>query len=1159
MSEQEPIDPGMLELFRGELEAHVPPLVQGLAAEKHPADQLQGMTRAAHSIKGAARIVGIEALADLAHEMESRLQDAVKSGAIPPGQMDALRAGAEFFEQLTQTPLDEMSHWLSVRADEVGELKARLSENKADPSPQPPPSRGGGDTAATPQAAVVSPPLEGGGRGRGSLASQPPVLAQEPLDPDMLDMFRMEVEGHAANLNDGLLGLEANPKDAEKLKSLMRAAHSIKGASRIVGIELGVKLAHAMEDCFVAAGDGTLELLPEHIDVMLRSVDMFVKLADCPPGTAERWLTDRSGEMVSLAAALDVLAKTGELHEEHVEAAEAAARSGAKMAAVGDVVAASRPHPASGSAGSNPTADGAGTAPRREVPPIEPLDESMLDLFRMEVEGHTAALNEGLLALEQSADVKPALQGLMRAAHSIKGASRIVGIEMGVKLAHAMEDWFVAAQNDKVALEPAQIDLLLRGVDLFSQLSIAAASAPQATEWLTQHYFDLDELAVQLNELVASGGKKPPAAAPASSASNVPAAPAGQSAASLPVTTMEAKTPATSTSMPTSGGTNTSVPTKPGAAKVVRVAAENLNRLLGLAGESLVETRWHARFAESLVHLKRQQMRLAASLRNLRRTVDATENASAVEGPLSDAERRATECSRLIIERLTEFERFTHRADMLSQRLYREAVGSRMRPFDDGVQGFPRLVRDLARQLGKRVQFLVEGRQTEVDRDVLERLEAPLNHLLRNALDHGLEGPDERTKTGKPPVGTLKIEARHRAGMLLISVSDDGRGVDLERVKARILERKLAAPEMVAKMTEAEILEFLFLPGFSTAKQVTDVSGRGVGLDVVQTMVQEAAGVVRITTKSGQGTSFHLQLPITLSVLRALLVEVQGEPYAFPLSRIERLLAFDASELKSLDNRQFVSVNGENIGIVSAAQVLDLGEEQPHRGSMFAVVVGDRTNKYALVVDRFIGESELVVRPLDARLGKVPAVSAASVLEDGTPCVILDIEDVVRLTDGVLSGDKLRKLGTGQEAAAKHRKRVLVVDDSFTVRETERKLLERHGYDVKTAVDGMEGWNAVRSAQFDLVISDVDMPRMNGIEFVRSIKQDERLRSIPVVIVSYKDREEDRMRGMDAGANYYLTKSSFQDDTFIRAVTDLIGASDDIVPQTLIMSRGRKP
>jgi two-component system sensor histidine kinase and response regulator WspE len=468
-----------------------------------------------------------------------------------------------------------------------------------------------------------------------------------------------------------------------------------------------------------------------------------------------------------------------------------------------------------------------------------------------------------------------------------------------------------------------------------------------------------------------------------------------------------------------------------------------------------------------------------------------------------------------------------------------------MRPFADGLQAFPRMVRDLGRTLGKQVRLEVVGESAQVDRDILQKLDAPLGHLLRNAVDHGVEKPNERRAVGKPAEAVVRLEARHSAGMLQITVSDDGGGIDLDKLRQTVIARKLTTEETAEKLSEAELLEFLFLPGFTMRDVVTDVSGRGVGLDVVQDMLKQVRGTIRVSSQLGKGTRFQLQLPLTLSVIRALLVEIGGEPYAFPLAYIVRTLHLSKDKIESLEGRQHFAFDGQQIGIVPAHQVLERGNLTLTSDELPVVVVGDHTATYGLVVDRFLGSRELVVQTLDARLGKIKDIAAGALMEDGAPVLIVDVEDMIRSVGKIAANDGLSKVERGANAAERRRrKRVLVVDDSLTVRELERKLLTHQGYEVEIAVDGMDGWNAVRTGQFNLVVTDVDMPRMDGIELVTLIKKDPHLKALPVMVVSYKDREEDRNRGLAAGADYYLTKGSFHDETLLQAVADLIGGAD---------------
>ncbi len=549
---------------------------------------------------------------------------------------------------------------------------------------------------------------------------------------------------------------------------------------------------------------------------------------------------------------------------------------------------------------------------------------SLLELFRMEAEGQTATLSAGLVALEGASASPEVIEPLMRAAHSLKGAARIVGLDVAVRVAHAMEDCFVAAQKGKLVLQSGHIDILLRGVDLLVQ--VAQLAEAELESWQADHAPEIDALVAELtavNSGVGSGewgvgsgkatareveGASPEAAhepievlpeqeletAPTElGPSESPRAPEQLDPSAHSETFPPAHSPlptAHSETLPTQG--------------VVRVTAESLSRLMGLAGEALVQTHRLRPLVDALWRLRGRQIGLLEDLQILEDRLagagpgtngtDARLHLSAAgHERLAKARSRAAEDLQGLAETVEAIEAFARASEDLSSRLHHEVLASRMRPMADGIRGFPRLVRDLARELGKQARFEVDGEATGVDRDILDRLEAPLNHLIRNALDHGIESPEERRAAGKNSVAIIRLEARHCAGMLQIVVSDDGRGVDLERLRAKVVDRGLTTVAMARRLGEAELLDFLFLPGFSTKEQVTAVSGRGVGLDVVQSMVHSVRGSVRVASRPGKGTRFILQLPITVSVIRALLVEIAGEPYAFPLSRIDRILMVD--------------------------------------------------------------------------------------------------------------------------------------------------------------------------------------------------------------------------------------------------------------------------
>lgn len=972
-------------------------------------------------------------------------------------------------------------------------------------------------------------------------------------DASMLELFRLEVEQHAAVLTEGLLRLEEDPGSAEKIEPLMRAAHSIKGAARLVGLSYAVGLAHKMEDCLVAAQGGKLSLTADDIDLLLKGVDMLALISDLTHDETVELPQMRQTELSNLEKALEGVIAVDKKAKEKPAGTPPPEKSvdikspnqpGADEKAFAD-----GRQPAK--KGIKKTTSRKTTALSSEEPPAalpaeihsvgSLTDPSMMELFRLEVDQQGQVLTDGLLQLEEDPISPEKIEPLMRAAHSIKGAARLVGVNLAVGLAHRMEDCLVAAQSGKLRLSPDDIDVLLKSNDMLCAIGQLTEQPDSAFSAMQQETYN--QLLEALSAILT--GHRPsvkqvmdselPTEKTLDDNRDEMEAPADQKVQEIkskqapiePVKKEKEKNVAALA-----------------ADRVLRISAEQLNRLMGLAGESMVEARWLRPYAESMLRLKRRQAEIVTLLDGLREQLDENLDRDKLRRMLRDAQGRAAECRQILADRLAELESYDRRAVNLSSRLRREVVTSRMRPFGDGVQGFPRMIRDLARQLGKQVQLQIDGQATMVDRDILEKIEAPLNHLLRNSMDHGIEPAEQRETAGKPARGTIRLSAYHQSGMLSVVVEDDGRGVDTERLRKKVVERKLVTEEMSANLSEAELMEFLFLPSFSTKDEVTEISGRGVGLDVVHDVVQEMRGMVRATSQLGSGTRFQLQLPLTLSVLPALLVEIADEPYAFPLARIERIMHVPKQSLREVEGHQYISVEDHHVGLVSAYQVFGFNEVNSQRDELPVVVLGERKNSYGLVVDRFLGERDLVVHVLPPQLGKIKDISSAALMENGAPLLVVDVDDMLRSIEKIVTVGRLNRVGDPQQKDDQvKRKRILVVDDSITVREVERKLLTASGYLVDVAVDGMDGWNALREGSYDLVISDIDMPRMDGIELVRMIRQDDKYRDMPVMIVSYKDREEDRYRGLEAGANYYLTKGSFHDETLREAVIDLIGVA----------------
>lgn len=745
-------------------------------------------------------------------------------------------------------------------------------------------------------------------------------------------------------------------------------------------------------------------------------------------------------------------------------------------------------------------------------------DLSMFDLFRIEVENQSAQINKDLLELEHDPTSSILLESVMRASHSLKGAARMVSVEYVVRIAHVMEDCFVAAQKQQLHLSSADIDVLLSAVDYI--VAVLEITEGDIEQWYKENQENIDECIKSLGNILKNEESDKDVLK--AKHENISEHHQQQKQFDNRLIAQE------------NNGTRFDD-------RTLRVDADRMTKILGMSSELLVESRSLGEFTKSLLLVKRKHDLLMEKLESL-----FVSDANILS--LEQEERRRNsiqildDCRQILGQKISSLDEFDHKSTNLAKKLYNEIAGSRMRPFLDGVAGFKRMVRDLARTLHKEVKLVIVGEDCPVDRDVLEKLKAPLNHLLRNSVDHGVESNDIRVQSGKSSQAIITLSASHVGGMLLITVKDDGAGIDLEKLKRRLHEKGLVGEKIAAGMEEAELLEFLFLPDFSTRDEVTELSGRGVGLDVVRDMVRDLGGRIVVKNKFGYGVKFELQLPLSVSVISALLVNIANEPYAFPLSKVDRIIKVNSNEIHSLEGRQYVHIDGENIGLISGAQILGFNSVDTSEEEFTIILISDRIDRYGVVVDEYIGQKTLSVHKLDERLGKIPDISAASLTESGEPLFIFDVDDMVRSINHVITGGRIGDVYKGTLNKEKStRKRILVVEDSLTVREIEKNILELRGYYVDVAVDGMDAWNAVRSSNYDLVVTDVDMPRMDGIELVNSIKTDLHLKELPVMIVSYKDRAEDRRRGLEAGADYYLAKGNIQDDALIDAVEDLVG------------------
>jgi two-component system chemotaxis sensor kinase CheA len=466
----------------------------------------------------------------------------------------------------------------------------------------------------------------------------------------------------------------------------------------------------------------------------------------------------------------------------------------------------------------------------------------------------------------------------------------------------------------------------------------------------------------------------------------------------------------------------------------------------------------------------------------------------------------------------------------------------KMLPISTILEGFPRMVRDISSQQGKEVQLVISGEETELDKKVLEGIKTSLIHILRNCIDHGIEEPDVRVVLGKQRHGTIKISAVHEADNVVITIEDDGRGIDLDQIKQIALKKRLVSSHDLEEMTEKEILNIVFMDGYSTSPVVTDVSGRGMGLDIVKRDITNLKGQVVLETQKDKTTKFILVLPLTIAVIQALLVKVQNMLFALPMLSITESVKMSINDVSTVEGRMAIPFREHIVPLTRLNEVLELPplkeEEGKAKNEMSVLIATYLDRRIGFIVDEIVGEEEVFIKSLGKHLGKVKNVSGAIIMASGEVVVVLDIVDLMANSAFSLPSN-IRKLHAPR---MKHKeKRILVVEDAFSTRELEKSILETHGYLVDTAIDGLDALDRMTNIKYDLIVSDVEMPRMDGFELCRTLKRREEYKDIPFVMVTALQKEEDKRKGMEVGAAAYIVKSAFEQMNLLETIERLVG------------------
>lgn len=901
-------------------------------------------------------------------------------------------------------------------------------------------------------------------------------------ESELLHIFREEANEHLTQMNEGLLRLEADGgQDMALLRDIFRSAHSLKGAARAVGWAQIERAAHRLEDLFQRAVEDHLRITPEIADAAYDALDLIQRALDGLPEDVE--LTQTVLDMLSTL-----------------------------------------------SAAPQPTAAPTKPAQARMTTPAiqDEGSQELLSIFRIEAAEHLQMLNEGLLQIETG--VMPDSAGLLRemnrSAHSLKGAARAVGFGLIETVSHYMEEILQSAQHNTLALTPEIADSLYDGLDLIQQALDGDETAPDALSTVLEN----------LERLVASSTTSN--AAPSASAVEagpapvIPAAPA-RSAPEETITTRTGEMPA--------------LGLRP-LEETIRVAVHKLDALMAESSELLVarmqaeaRQRRIADLRRSLARWQREWRSVRASyIRLVRRAQEQSDEIGVELGTLFkflESNQRYLGAMHRDLGQLAQvFAQDSMQLAVLADLLQDDVADLRLMPFETIIGGFQRMVRDLARDIGKQVSLEIQGAHVEIDKAVLDALKDPIMHLLRNAVDHGLETPEERITSGKPPDGVVRLRVEQRGSEIGVSVEDDGRGLDVLRIRRKAVERGLMNEAEAQALTEDEARLLIFQPGFSTSETVTSISGRGLGMDIVRERVENLRGRVSVSSAPNQGTTVRLLVPVSLTRIRCILLRVGDEDYALPSVMVARMETLPRDQVFTIEGREYVRVAGHSMPLASLGSLLDVGAPNRQGDTLQVVSLQAADRSIAFEVDRLYSETELVLKPLGEELANTPYIAGAALLGSGDVILILDANDLVRAASGAAQPAFRNRSSQGRGPRQPRRLRVLIVDDSITTRTLEKNILEAVGFEVHVAINGEEAWDRLSELTPDVIISDVEMPRMDGLELCRRVKNNAHTASIPLILLTSLAKPEQREAGLKAGADAYLVKSRFDQDELLQTI-----------------------
>ena len=785
-------------------------------------------------------------------------------------------------------------------------------------------------------------------------------------------------------------------------------------------------------------------------------------------------------------------------------------------------------------------------------------DKELAQLFKEESAEHLARLDDGLLRLEKTPADQAILEEVFRESHSMKGAARMLGLSKIETAAHGLETILNTARKGETPLTPEVIErmtIVLGDLRKLVQEALTGEPAGVSNADLlgklqtpgTNAELEIAHSAISIlnsTETAAPFLNAESELMSAESAPNSPDSALLNQHSDLTNPHSESPIPLTAAGIQQSDMSNSKF-----RIETVRVETRKLDDLLTMVGElSVIEGRAQHRLL-LMDALLEQWAVLERSRRNFKFLLRDAETAANTSEALRQMLHAEGEVLAQLGERIKEardaFYEDGARLETTVNTLEERVHAARLLPLSTVFALFPRMVRDLAKQQGKEVELVIEGGEISVDKRILEEMKDPLMHLLRNAIDHGIEPQSERERQGKPRASTLRLLAMREGSSVLLEVRDDGRGMDLEAIRQIALKRGLHDDITLAAMTPAQLQQLIFLPGFSTSTFVTELSGRGVGLDVVRVNVERLKGDIRIESVLHQGTAMQVRLPLSLSTTRLLLAGVGGRLYGLPIEFVHTSRRVRKEDIFTLEGRPAFELDGQAVIAPRLADLLGLSAgnqtaEAPDQAVCIVIQVGEE--RLGLRVDELLDEEEVVAKPLGAPLMRVRNVTSLTILGSGEICAVLNPADLMRSAHKMGAEMRSAELRMRNEPAksAVLQSTILLAEDSALVRAMEKRILEDAGYEVVATVDGMDALNALGNRPFAAVVSDINMPNMDGLTLAARIRQEPRYRDLPIILVSSLDSDEDKRRGLEAGANAYLPKPTFDQRVLLETLKRLI-------------------